>query len=620
MKRIFFVSLLFSFSIAVRGQDDRLKALRSDLDLLVEVDTVFRSEVDLSVGNMPLGYLLRNVAKASRVSIVIRGGGEIPVNCNLARARIDDLLYFLCKQYNLTLDITGNIVTVYPYMPPPPEIPGPKVTFDRDSSRMSYDLRNVPLNVVVRLVADASGVNLVIPPLLAYKSISGYAKDLPVSEAILSLSEANDLEAFRVGPSRWTLEPKAAAAVPGENASPRRRELTADQLEIDSLGRITLQVRQGNTADILASLCDQLGLNYYFISPINSQTSLYLRDVGLHTLLKVLFTGTDYSYYEEEGILMFGASKEQVLASVRVVQMQNRTVNRLSEAIPPELKKGVQLQVFPDLNSLVLSGDQRLVARVEQFLKSVDKTVPLVTIEVIIVDAAKNRNNEQGISLGVGDAPTVTKGTFSPGIDLSLGASAINSLIQSFNGFGAVNLGKVNANFYANLLFLEGNGSIELQSTPKLATLNGHEAELKSGERRFYKEINESLMGSQNPIQTSSYTWKSIDADLVLKIVPLVSGNNEITLTIELEQTEFTAKEEKDAPPGTTTRSFKSEIRARNEDMILLGGIERTNSEKSASGPSFIARVPILKFLFGESKDNKEVRKLNIFIKPTVIC
>ncbi len=618
MKRIFFVLLLCSLSAAVHGQDDRLKALRSDLDLLVEVDTAFRAEVDLSVGNMPLGELLRNVAKASRVSIVVRGGGEMTVNCNLARARIDDLLYFLCKQYNLTLDITGNIVTVYPYMPPPPEVPGPRVTFDRDSSRISYDLRNVPLEQVVRLVADASGVNLVVPPQLIHKPVSGYTKELPVSEAIMTLAEANDLEAFRVGPSRWALDPPKTAPTPGET-SLRSRELTSDQLEIDSMGRITLQVRQGNTADILASLCDQLGLNYYFISPVNGQTTLYLREVELHTLLKVLFTGTDYSYYEEEGILMFGASKENVLASARVVQMQNRTVNRLPEAIPPELKKGVQLQVFPDLNSLVLSGDQRLVARVEQFLKSVDKTVPLVTIEVIIVDATKSRNNEQGISLGVGEAPTVTKGTFSPGLDLTLGASAINSLIQSFNGFGAVNLGKVNANFYANLLLLEGNGSIELQSTPKLATLNGHEAELKSGERRFYKEVNESLMGSQNPIQTSSYTWKSIDADLVLKIVPLVSGNDEITLTIELEQTEFTAKEEKDAPPGTATRSFKSEIRAQNEDMILLGGIERTSSEKSASGLPFIARVPILKFLFGESKDNKEVRKLNIFIKPTVI-
>lgn len=52
--------------------------------------------------------------------------------------------------------------------------------------------------------------------------------------------------------------------------------------------------------------------------------------------------------------------------------------------IPDNLKKGVQIAAFGDLNSIIASGDQRQVARVEQFLRSIDKTVPLITIEVMI--------------------------------------------------------------------------------------------------------------------------------------------------------------------------------------------------------------------------------------------
>ena len=192
-------------------------------------------------------------------------------------------------------------------------------------------------------------------------------------------------------------------------------------------------------------------------------------------------------------------------------------------------------------------------------------------------------------------------------------------MIHSFNGLGSVNLGKVTPNFYLTLKALEEAGTLELRSTPKLSTLNGHEASLKSGETRYYKEVQNNIMGTQNPIQSESYTWKSTEADLSLKIVPYVSSDGKITLTIEIEQSEFTAREEKDAPPGTATRSFKSRIRVDNEDMVLLGGIDRNTREKGSSGLPLIARIPVLKWLFGVSTDNKVDEKLSIFIKPTVI-
>lgn len=619
MKRILatiFLTFLCFFSPA-HGQE-RLEEVRAKLKQLIIADTAYLAEVDLSVGNMPIGDLLRNVAKASQVSIGYKGDNSLMVNCNLNRARITDLLFFLCRQYDLDIDVVGNIASVHPYAPPPA---GPNVFFDQERTLLSYELSQTPLSEVARLLADVSGINLVLPSQLGSKSVSGYAVRLPVVEAIAALASGNDLIATQTGDKLWRFEPLPVNPDGSTTQSwAHRRPIDGEQLVVDSLGRFTVQIQQGGIYDILCALCERLDLNYYFISPIDGQTSLFLKQVELNTLLKVLFTGTAYSYYEEEGIYMFGASREEVLASVRVVPLENRTVNKLVDIIPADLKQGVQVQPFDELNSLILSGDQRKVARVEHFIKSIDRTVPLITIEVLIVDATRTRKNEQGISLGVRDTPTATTGSLlGEGLNMELGANAINSLINSFNGFGSINLGKVNANFYANLKLMEANGDIEMQSTPKLSTLNGHQAELTSGERRHYKEVQESLMGSQNPIQTSSYQWKSIDANLELKIVPHVSANGEITMAIEISQTEFSQQPKDDETPlGTSTRSFKSEIRVQNEDMVLLGGIERNERNKSASGLPFAARVPVLKWLFGQSIDNDQTHKLNIFIKPTV--
>ena len=41
---------------------------------------------------------------------------------------------------------------------------------------------------------------------------------------------------------------------------------------------------------------------------------------------------------------------------------------------------------------------------------------------------------------------------------------------------------------------------MRLLSTPKLSTLNGHEATLTSGETQYYKEVQNNYYGTQNPI------------------------------------------------------------------------------------------------------------------------
>ena len=180
-----------------------------------------------------------------------------------------------------------------------------------------------------------------------------------------------------------------------------------------------------------------------------------------------------------------------------------------------------------------------------------------------------------------------------------------------------MNLGRVTPNFYLSLQALEEDGTIRLQSTPKLSTLNGHCATLTSGETQYYKEIQNNYYGTQNPIQSESYTWKSVDANLSIKVTPYVSEDRQITL--EFEQTEFTDRVEENAPPGTATRGFKSIVKVRNEEMVLLGGLDRNTMEKSSRGIPFLAKVPVIKWFFGKERRNKVERTLNIFIKPSVI-
>lgn len=174
----------------------------------------------------------------------------------------------------------------------------------------------------------------------------------------------------------------------------------------------------------------------------------------------------------------------------------------------------------------------------------------------MIAEVNQKTLQELGLTAGFGKAPESPQ-TLTP-FQMTLKANTINDLLGRL---GPTNLGRVGDNFYMTIKALEEKGGLEVKSTPKLSTLNGHEALLKSGETQYYKEVQNSIIGTQNPIQSESYTWKSVEANMVLKIVPFVSADSTITLDIEIEQSEFTGREDQTAPPGIATRSFKSQIR-----------------------------------------------------------
>jgi type IV pilus assembly protein PilQ len=166
---------------------------------------------------------------------------------------------------------------------------------------------------------------------------------------------------------------------------------------------------------------------------------------------------------------------------------------------------------------------------------------------------------------------------------------------------------------------LESQGIVEISSTPKLSTLNGHDATMSIGNTEYYIEERTDLYGAQNPQLTTTNTYHPVDAELSLNIKPIISGDNQITLEIEVNQSDFTARISKFAPPGIMTRKFKSMIRVRDQEMILLGGLEEKKRSDTSAGVPLLSRIPVLKWIFSSRTKIKAATRLNIFIKPTII-
>jgi type IV pilus assembly protein PilQ len=167
---------------------------------------------------------------------------------------------------------------------------------------------------------------------------------------------------------------------------------------------------------------------------------------------------------------------------------------------------------------------------------------------------------------------------------------------------------------------MESNNNVDIRSVPKLTALNGHSALLSIGSKQYYKNTTQNLYPSASTstsVFTNTYT--PVDADLSVQIKPLVSGDDQVTLGIKVNISDFTSIPTDGSPPPESISKFETSLRVHSEDTILLGGIERTENDLSTSGVPLLSRIPVLKWIFSSRTKTASKVVTVLFIKSTIL-
>ena len=369
---------------------------------------------------------------------------------------------------------------------------------------------------------------------------------------------------------------------------------------------------------IVKSAALQVNANHFIYSEIRGNITTRVNDISFDSFLGSLFQGTEYTYRLDNGIYLIGERKLEGLRTNKVIQLQYRSVDTVQAMIPAEWKKSVEIKEFKEQNTLLLSGSSPQIAEIENYIKQIDRIVPMVMIEVTLLDVRKGKTVKTGIRAGVSDS-IKTGGSILPGIDYTFGANSINDFLARLGRNASLNLGRVTPNFYVGLSALENNNNVEVRSVPKLSTLNGHTANLSIGSTRYYTTRTQNVIPSLTTQTVITEQFTPVDANLEINITPLVSGDDQVTLRIKIDISDFIGTPPPNAPPPTSTSKFESIIRARNEDMIVLGGLERTENGDSGSGVPILSRIPVLKWFFSSRERTDQKVVTIVFIKPTII-
>ena len=606
--------IIASQFIICNGQDQIESSLKEKLDSLSNSSIPQLNEsVDLSLSNLPLYEFIRAVSNHVGLNVNISPSLNSIVNNNYSGVKAKDIILMLCEQYNLKCSIYGNIINLQPTATDDSKC---VVRFNKSTNLLSFDLINAPLNEFTQKLSEISNFNFFLLNEAKSAVVNGFADSLNVIDALYGLARSNNLNIVEERDNIILIEPSLI-----ENAEGIRRGDYSSfdrYVKIDDLGQISIKGEDLSVNGLIQYVTRKLDIPFQQSIPLTGNKSVSLTRVTFQTFMNAMVSGTPNTYKFQNGVLHVAERNNQEMKSTQIVKFYYRRVDSLLYMLPKRFLSDIEMNEFVELNSILITGDADYLSEAEQKLRELDVSVPVVLIDVIIINVSNTDELKTGIEAGIAsdENPVTSGGTINPGIDYTMSASSVNNVISKL---GLTKLGKVTPEFYIKLKALETNGIVDIRSTPQLSTLNGHPANLSIGEIQYYQEKRNVYQGSLDPQLETLTSYLPVKAQLGITIEPFVTGNGDVTLNIEVEQSNFTDRFKEDAPPGLISRTFKSMIRVKNQEMVLLGGLEEIQNEKNRSGLPFVARIPIIRWLFTKTDKVNNKSKLNVFIKPTIL-
>jgi general secretion pathway protein D len=277
-----------------------------------------------------------------------------------------------------------------------------------------------------------------------------------------------------------------------------------------------------------------------------------------------------------------------------------------------------RVQLVPTQSAMMLRGTTAQMILAEKLLADIDKPKSEVVIDIAVMQISRNRLRTLGTNV-----PTSASVVMVPGVGAVGGAGSGGGSGGSGGTFTLNSLRNLTADNFqvsipgASLTFLMSDSNTKLLQNPQIRALDNQKATLKIGDRV--------------PISTGSFQsglgggvntqFQYLDVGVNIDITPHIHSEGEVSLKMVLEISSVTGSQNIGgiSQPIIGQRRIEHEARLKDGEVNLIGGILEDSESQSLSGYPWLARIPILKYLFGqESKDRRE-NEIVFSITPHVV-
>jgi len=259
-------------------------------------------------------------------------------------------------------------------------------------------------------------------------------------------------------------------------------------------------------------------------------------------------------------------------------------------------------------NSIVVSGTKDDLRLLRLLIDKVDVVLPQVRVEVVIAEVTLTDADTSGISalgMNVSSGKLIGVSSTFGGGTLAGNGTAFATLAAGNDLTGIIALSTTPTKTDTRIL-----------SVPTITTTHNKEATIFVGESRPVITGTQSSAGSGGLVTSSTVSQR--DIGIQLKVLPLIGkdGSVQMQVTQQVEDILGQVTLDGNLQPIIGRRSTDSFVSAKSGEIIVLGGLQRTQSLNDANrlGP-----IPFLGDLLGSSTKSTTRTELVIFMRPYVL-
>src|SRR5438132_1028369 len=292
-----------------------------------------------------------------------------------------------------------------------------------------------------------------------------------------------------------------------------------------------------------------------------------------------------------------------------------------------------RIQPLPSQGALVVRGTPDQIALAEKLVGDLDKARSEVIVDVAVMQVSRDKARTLGINPPTSatvalqnNINTTTPATTTGGTTTTTGNTGSTS--GSANQINLNRLGNLNATDFtvtinpATATALFNDSTTKIIQNPQIRAVDGQKASLKIGDRvpvatgSFQPGIGGVGI---NPLVNTQFQY--LDVGVNIDITPRVHAAREVTLKISMDISNVTGQSNIGgiSQPIIGQRKIEHEIRLKEGEVNLLGGMLEDSTTKSLSGIPGLSQIPILRYLFGQTNTEHRENEIVFALIPHIV-
>ena len=293
-----------------------------------------------------------------------------------------------------------------------------------------------------------------------------------------------------------------------------------------------------------------------------------------------------------------------------------------------------RLQPLPSEGAIVVRGTPDQIALAQKLVDDLDRSKPEVVVDVAVLQINRDKKRTLGVS-----PPTSASVQLQPNVTTT---NNNNNNNNNNNGFGTgtnngtSSNGSINLNSLANLnatdfqvtissanvSALLSDSSTKLIQNPEIRSVDGQKASLKIGDKvpvatgSFQPGIGDVGI---NPLVNTQFQY--LDVGVNIDVTPKIHANGDVTLKISMDISSVTGTSNIGGidQPIIGQRKIEHEVRLREGEANLMGGMLEDLQSKTLTGIPGLAQIPLLKYLFGQTATEHSETETVFVLIPHIV-